>query len=123
MWLCFNDGFYSIVAKPEGMTVRARSRKHLRAFLKHVPKDCKWAIKATPNADYGFRVVLPARVVATVIAQRVQDINYDNFKDSVEETRLHDMYALWWNDHYDYQNQKGAYTAPTGNKQSKYHGY
>ena len=107
MWLCLNDGFLSIVhneKKPGTLLVRARSRKHLQAFC-----GKQWKITVTPNRDYRFRAVLPAGIVSQIVAQRVLEIDYGNFKDSVEDDRLHDMYALWWGDHHKYQT--GCYTA------------
>jgi hypothetical protein len=38
-------------------------------------------------------------VVARRLAQQVEAIDYGNFKSSVRDRELHDMYTLWWGDH------------------------
>ena len=98
MWICFNDAFVSIVKdrqKKGNLLVRARKRGHLRVFG-GTPAH-------TPKRDYHWRVSLPRAVVAEILFIQVSSIDYDNFKDSVGDKALHDMYAIWWNDHYQYQ--------------------
>lgn len=102
MWICFNDAFVSIVTdnqKPGNMLVRARSRAHLANVF---PKR---KITETTKSDYRWRVSVPKAEIAKLVAERITAIDYDNFKDSVREPRLHDMYATWWQDHYRYQNR------------------
>jgi hypothetical protein len=106
MWICLNDGFVSVVADPEipgNLLVRARSAKHLKALAPEV------RITKTPKRDYGWRVSLPADIVASIIANRVVEIDYDNFKDSVKERKLHRMYEMWWGDHFRYQRGNHAF--------------
>lgn len=50
----------------------------------------------TPGADYRFRAELPRKLVATVIADQVECIDYPNFKDSVPDRELHDAYMAFW---------------------------
>lgn len=105
MWICMNDGFVSIVTDPENpsnLLVRARSLKHLKAFAPG------YKITRTPNRDYRFRVGLPQHTVSNLVADRVANIDYGNFKDSVRERKLHDMYEMWWGDHYKYQRDNHA---------------
>jgi|SRR5262245_6912782 len=109
MWLCLNDGFYSIVEDRQNrnnLLIRARSRKHLQNFLRWGKKGANVKIKETPDSDYRYRVSLPAFTVGEIMAARVVAIDYDNFKDSVHETALHDMYEGWWFDHMEYQRER-----------------
>lgn len=99
MWVCFNDGFVSIVEdreRPGNLLVRARRRVHLTRFA---PRK----ITRSADRDYMWRASLPADWVAKVIAENVAAIDYGNFKSSVRDRELHDMYALWWGDHVKLQ--------------------
>lgn len=103
MWICFNDAFVSVVKdneRPGNMLVRARAKAHLSKLFPRMK------IKKSPNADYRWRVSVPAAQIAKLVAKRVTDIDYDNFKDSVREDKLHNMYALWWSDHRKFQDER-----------------
>lgn len=101
MWICFNDAFVSAVAAdptmPGMLKVRARKREHL---VKLFPGK---KIHASSRTDYGFRVFVTKEAFADLVAARVHGINYDNFKDSVVDEKLHDLYADFWQLHYYYQ--------------------
>lgn len=103
MWICFSEGFVSIVSKHDSdeLLVRARQKRHLAAFLGDAEKA--HPIQRTPGRDYLFRAVLPRDVAADLIGQRVLEIQYGNFKDSVGCPQLHRMYARWWFDHHEIQ--------------------
>jgi hypothetical protein len=103
MWICLNDGFLSIVkgGPHKGqLLVRARKRSHLAAFLG--PSNAE-AITYTPERDYHWRAYMPASLIADLLRRRLRDLSYDNFKDSVSENALHNMYAAWWSNHLRYQ--------------------
>ncbi len=101
MWICLNDGFVSIVQDPARaghMLVRARRKAQLtRLFPGRMP------ISRTPQRDYRWRVSVPASMIAQLVCERIKAIDYGNFKDSVKEPKLHDMYSLWWHDHHKLQ--------------------
>jgi len=100
MWVCFNDAFVSIVTDPKNpgwLLVRARRKEHLQALF---PAQ---RVITTPKNDYRYRVSLPMLVVMETVSKRIQDLKYPNFKDSVKEDELHNMYAKWWGDHYKFQ--------------------
>lgn len=103
VWLCLNNAFVSIVrdsAHPGRLLVRARKGEHLkRLFPDKTPE-------MTPSRDYRFRVSVNKDVVASLIAAKVAAIDYGNFKNSVKEPGLHDMYSTWWCDHNQYQASK-----------------
>jgi hypothetical protein len=54
------------------------------------------AVEVTPRADYLYRAVVSRGVVADVLAARVDDIDYPNFKNSVAKRFLHDLYLEVW---------------------------
>lgn len=101
MWLFFTDVFVSIVAdqdRPTELLIRAR-----------LPQDIN---KIFPDAklfslgdfhDYKYRAYVDRAEVARVVAQRVLDINYRNFKDTVLEGNRHDAYLGVWQAMYQIQ--------------------
>jgi len=102
MWICFNDAFVSAVHNrndPDRLCVRARRRKHLERLFPDAD------IIMTPDADYGCRVFTSKTAFAEVVTKRVREIRYDNFKDSVKEAPLHDLYEIFWHLHYRYQRE------------------
>ncbi len=93
MWICANDGFVSIVDKaqnPRALLVRARRRQDLLAIF---PDAKVWE---STKSDYRYRAEISRGRVASVIAARLLQIDYDNFKDSVKDRPLHDAYARVW---------------------------
>ena len=105
MWICMSDGFVSAVQDhddPSRLAVRARKREHLeRLFPGH-------EIVTTPDRDYAARVFVSREEFAKVVAERIANIGYDNFKDSVADRRLHDLYLDFWTLHWRYQNEAKA---------------
>jgi hypothetical protein len=98
MWLCLNNAFVSVVASDDGrLMVRARNKKHLRALF---PKA---KVLKTPFNDYRFRVIVSRKRFAKLIASRVENIDYTNFKDSVGDLELHNLYLKFWRLHFAYQ--------------------
>lgn len=101
MWICLNDAFLSIVKNrndDETLLVRARNPAHLL----HVFPDC--SIWSDEKADYPFRAYIERDEVAKIIGQRLMDIEYPNFKDSVKEHNLLSAYHKVWEimgNHYD----------------------
>ena len=104
MWICFNDAFISIVEdKATGMMkVRARKRKHLTVLF----PDAE--IHESNKTDYRFRVFVERWEVTAVTSRAIlgegpRAVTYDNFKDSVKDATLHDLYAAFWRLHNEYQ--------------------
>jgi cellobiose-specific phosphotransferase system component IIB len=80
-WLCFNDAFLSVVNHHDDrdqLVVRARRREHLTNVF---GKDAQ--ITVTPERDYKYRVIAERKKVAEIVAARINQIDYGNFKDSV----------------------------------------
>ena len=101
MWICLNDGFLSIVRNnndDETLLVRARSEEHLNSIF----PNCKsWY---DGKADYPFRAYIQRALVAEAIANRLKDIEYPNFKASVDDYTLMSAYAKVWEimrNHFD----------------------
>lgn len=104
MWICDNEGFVSIVAdrgNPDRLLVRARRKEDLEAVLKSVLPTVE--IFSDKGADYKWRAFVDRKTVASIVANRILDIEYDNFKNSVKNDELHDLYAGFWEDHWKYQ--------------------
>ena len=96
MWICLTNAFLSIVSKdcqPDELLVRARRP----GDIERVFPDAK--VEERDGTDYQFRAVISRRAVAEVIAHEVTRIDYDNFKNSVKDDRLHDAYAAFWHQH------------------------
>lgn len=106
MWICKNDAFVSIVRKggyyrSNGkdyreycLCVRARVRDHLKAIF---PDE---KVFETPKNDYQFRSFVPVSKVAKAIHDSIMNIDYPNFKNSVENDDLHDAYSDVWSTMY-----------------------
>jgi hypothetical protein len=93
MWLMLKDCFFSIVAKdcgPNELLIRARRA----GDIEKVFPDAK-VIRNT-NGDYLYRAIAPRDEVATAMAAKIRDIDYPNFKDSVEDRSLHAAYVGVW---------------------------
>lgn len=117
MWICFNNAFVSVVAdknEPGKLMVRARQRAHLVAVFGKGRK-----VVETKNADYRWRVLATRSEVAALVAKSVTDIGYTNFKNSVTDDPLHDMYALWWSDHHRLQTAGWATSNGKGKAEAK----
>ena len=84
MWVFTQGGFVSIVrhrTKPDMMLVRSRGRAHLENFTRGY--SCVKVIH-TPGADYEYRVLMGETAVKRMLANAVDDADYDNFKNCVD---------------------------------------
>jgi hypothetical protein len=93
MWILMNDAMLSIVrhtAEPEMMLVRAR----LAGDIERVFPQAQVVVGG--GSDYRFRAALPEQEVADAISQRLLDVDYSNFKNSVRDRKRHDAYFDVW---------------------------
>jgi biotin synthase-like enzyme len=105
MWFCFNDGFCSAVQdrnNPNGLVVRARRRKDIRNIFPD--KE----IIVGGSTDYNYRVFCTKEEFAKLVANSIMNIKYDNFKNSVRDYELHELYADFWHLHFKYQYTEKA---------------
>jgi hypothetical protein len=103
MWLCFDDGFLSVVADkndPTRLMIRARRKQELL----NAGGD---GVEVIENAgtDYRWRTFIDRRAFSALVAGRIAKIDYTNFKNSVKNTDLHKMYFDFWDLHRRYQEQ------------------
>jgi hypothetical protein len=93
MWLCLNSAFLSIVFKDcaaNELLVRARRAGDIEKCF----PDAK--VTRTTKSDYLYRAVLPRDVVKQAMAAMIDQIDYPNFKDSVQDRSLHAAYVSVW---------------------------
>jgi len=87
MWIFTPYGFYSVVHKPwnpDGvLTIRARDKADLESLW----SSLKMAGEITEDAgaDYRFRFEVHSADLAALMAEKIQRIDYDNFKNKVSE--------------------------------------
>jgi hypothetical protein len=100
-WICLNDSFVSVIAdqkNEELLVVRARRKEHLF----NLPGN-GIEVTVTPERDYKYRTKAARRRFAQIVASRIEQIEYGNFKDSVADEDLHDLYKQFWVLHKEYQ--------------------
>ena len=103
MWICLNKAFLSVVrkdGKPNELCVRARRREHINNVFPNAK------VIKTPDNDYRYRTFIADTEVAEVISKNIVDIDYNNFKNSVEENELHDTYSGFWSIMHSYQGKE-----------------
>lgn len=105
MWICFNNAFVSAVENTINknyLMVRSRDRKHLENIFPNNVDE----IYSVPKSDYAWRINVSKKEFADLVAKNIMNINYNNFKNSVEDEDLHDLYLKFWIEGYYYQNYK-----------------
>ena len=97
MWLCLNDAFLSIVQPDAADSNVLRVRARRKGDIQRVFSDAK--VERTPGRDYLYRAHVSRALVAEALAAQVQNITYDNFKNSVRDNKLHQAYSDFWSGH------------------------
>lgn len=103
MWVATNVGMISLVQhheKPGVLLMRARAREHLVALA---GKGKEHLIEHTPERDYAWRIEVAKESVAELLFTLVMCIDYGNFKGSVKDDLLHELYSTWWSAGLRYQ--------------------
>lgn len=93
MWVALNDAFLSVVDKAKDksfLVVRARKQGDIEAVF----PDAK--VQVGGGTDYKYRATIPRARVAQAIADRITNISYSNFKNSVKDRARHDAYMKVW---------------------------
>jgi hypothetical protein len=99
MWIALSNGWLSIVShreQSEMLLVRARKHAHTRCYF---PKA---EIYTFADADYPFRADIMRTEVGEMISNYATEIQYDNFKDSVDEYDLANSLGNVWHVMYEY---------------------
>jgi len=116
MWICLNDAFVSIVAKrgdPDLLVVRARRRGHLNKLF----PGCKPI--ETAHTDYRYRVLVDRHRAIEAVAERLRKLAYPNFKNSVRDRALHDLYLGFWGAAARFQDSEPAGSKPSRTRAQK----
>ena len=83
----------SIVAhrnKPDHLLVRARNMNHLKSLF---PNAKHFSLK---QSDYPHRAIVERSTVAKMFGNYVLNMKYDNFKNSISESRyFHVCHDVW----------------------------
>lgn len=101
MWIFLSDAMLSIVQKRGERLLTVRSRR--KGDIESVFPDA--AVTADAGTDYKYRARIPRKKVAEVISQQIMNLDYDNFKSSVEDNDRHDAYMNVWSAMMRYQNK------------------
>lgn len=99
MWVMTGQGPISIVESRRTfneLVVRARRAEVLQALFPA-------AEIREGGGDYKYKIFVSRPEVAEVLRQAVMDIDYFNFKASVEDRELHALYTRIWDLCRDYQ--------------------
>ena len=98
MWLFTNHGFYSIVkildTNPEEFWIRSRRKEHLTTYFSEERIIC------THATDYQYRVTINKEELIDIFSHLPQEIDYTNFKDSIQDKELKDAAHYVWHDIY-----------------------
>lgn len=102
MWLFLNDAFVSIVqssVEPDKFSVRARNANDLELLFPDEP------IYENMGEDYAARCFINKEKVIRVVLERMSNINYTNFKDTIDanDELRQDAYVGVWQDMLLYQ--------------------
>lgn len=100
MWLCFSDAFVSAVAdrNSDCLLVRARRREHLQNLFGREVQ-----ISVSAGTDYKYRVVVDRATLSDVVQKVLMNLRYTNFKQSVVDQALHNLYGEFWVLHHRMQ--------------------
>jgi hypothetical protein len=109
MWLITNRGYFSAVQDkddPNVIVIRARTDRHLNALMDLLPEGTKISTDEGRATDYPCRVRVGVEEWLWVAAKLAAEVDYTNFKDSVERGKRgkalkdarhdHDVYLRVW---------------------------
>lgn len=105
MWIFTSKGMISVVRhreEPQLMMVRARQSDVLKALF----HEEKFLI--TPDADYRYRMEVPQSDVINALEEELENMQYDNFKNSIEDHDYHTACSKVWSVMYRYQQDMTA---------------
>lgn len=97
MWIATNFGWFSAVEdRDDEKRVYVRSRdlsqmEKLSVYLETKPKITK-----NISADYRYRIHITKDELKILMSELIDTIDYDNFKNSVKDKRLHQALSDVW---------------------------
>lgn len=95
MWIFMNDAFVSIVqerGEPDKLRVRARIKGDIERALPDAVGD----VFEPKRSDYRYHAVLPRDYVVAMVASRLSDVDYPDFKSSVPDKARKCSYSDVW---------------------------
>jgi len=101
MWVCLSDGFISVVKDKlnfNELVVRARRKEILQRLFPDREITELW------NADYMYRTYCSKEEFKNIMSESIDNIDYSNFKETVKDKDLHELYCRFWALHFYYQN-------------------
>ena len=101
MWIFMNDAMLSIVQYSVRDTFNLMVRARVKGDIERVFPRAK--VITGKGTDYQFRAIVSRRVVAAKMVERITDIDYANFKNSVRDDDRHDAYLRVWETMVAYQ--------------------
>ena len=105
MWLFTSKSFLSVVADKENPTGdRLLVRSRIAGDIEEVFSDAN--VMETSNADYRFRTWVSREKVNEAISEYVQNLNYINFKNSVEDQDRFRPLMRVWSTMYEHQEAR-----------------
>jgi hypothetical protein len=93
MWLCLSESFISIVhnhCAEDELLVRARRKGDIEKIFPGAK------VNEYPEHDYLYASVIKRHLVAKAIAGQVSRIDYPQFKPSVKDDQLRQVYFQTW---------------------------
>lgn len=95
MWILLNNSFISVVENRKNsneLIIRSRAEKDL---LHLFPEE---KIIKNFTADYRYRCVVNREILYKKLKSLVENINYDNFKNSIDprDKKRHNIYYDCW---------------------------
>lgn len=105
MLIVANNSYLSVVQDQYDNTrfvVRARIKGDLENFF----KDSKIDVIETENSDYRFRVFVDKDFFTSHVVKNINNIDYNNFKDSVEDPKRKSWYTQIWYTMYKAQEEE-----------------
>jgi hypothetical protein len=108
MWLMTNRGFFSIVEDrddPSRLLVRSRHQDDIGFFFQKVldnHPDFSGNTFSQVHSDYPYRLFAPREYVMEVVVDYMNNIDYDNFKNSVRSPIHKSAYGEVWGVMYDH---------------------
>ena len=94
MWIMLSDCFFSMVNKDcpkDSLLVRARRPGDIEKVFGQNVK-----VTRSTDSDYLFRAIVAIEQVEMALQRAAKNIDYENFKDSVEDHALHLAYMKVW---------------------------